>query len=148
MQISDPNSADLAAASAAHAGNIGAFGPKTPVDGNGDVTFQVLPGTNTFTAYDAGGYQTVTIAGAATVTFATVAVTVTVLKNGSPLTTAMVTHAGNIGTYGPKTAVDGNGEVVFQVLPGTNSFTAWDGTAYQSETLTVTSAVSTSISVA
>jgi hypothetical protein len=150
VQISDPNSVDLAAASAAHAGNIGAFGPKTPVDGNGDVTFQVLPGTNTFTAYDAGGYQTqaVTITGAATVTFATVAVTVTVLKNGSPLTTAMVTHAGNIGTYGPKTAVDGNGEAVFQVLPGTNSFTAWDGTAYQSETLTVTSAASTSISVA
>jgi hypothetical protein len=48
----------------------------------------------------------------------------------------------------PKTAVDGNGEVVFQVLPGTNSFTAWDGTAYQSETLTVTGAASTSISVA
>ena len=101
-------------------------------------------------AYDAGGYQTqaVTITGAATVTFATVAVTVTVLKNGSPLTTATVTHAGNTGTYGPKTAVDGNGEVVFQVLPGTNSFTAWDGTAYQSETLTVTGAASTSITVA
>ena len=150
VQISDPNSADLAAASAAHAGNIGAFGPKTPVDGNGEVTFQVLPGTSTFTAYDAGGYQTqtVTITGAATVTFATVTVTVTVLKNGSPLTTATVTHAGNIGAYGPKTAVDGNGEVIFQVLPGTNSFTAWDGTAYQTETLTVTSAESTSISVA
>jgi Carboxypeptidase regulatory-like domain len=151
VQISDPSSADLAAASATHAGNTGAFGPKTPVDGTGAVTFQVLPGTNTFTAYDAGGYQTqtVTITGTATVTFATVAVTVTVLKNGSPLTTATVTHAGNIGSYGPKTAVDSTtGEVIFQVLPGTNSFTAWDGTAYQSETLTVTSAASTSITVA
>ena len=30
-----------------------------PVDpGTGQVTFQVLPGTNTFTAWDAGGYQT------------------------------------------------------------------------------------------
>ena len=73
--------------------------------------------------------------------------TVTVLKNGSALTTATVTHAGNTGTFGPKTAVDGNGAVIFQVLPGTNSFTAWDGTAYQSETLTVTGAASTSISV-
>jgi hypothetical protein len=70
-----------------------------------------------------------------------------VLKNGSALTTATVTHAGNTGTYGPKTAVDGNGEVVFQVLPGTNSFTAWDGSAYQAETLTVAAATSTSISV-
>ena len=73
--------------------------------------------------------------------------TVTVLKNGTPLTTATVSHAGNTGTFGPKTAVDGNGEVIFQVLPGTNTFTAWDGTAYQSQTLTVTSATSTSISV-
>ena len=150
VQVNDPSSADIAAASAAHAGNTGIFGPKTPVDGTGAVTFQVLPGTNTFTAYDAGGYQaqTVTISGAATVTFATVAVTVTVLKNGSPLTTATVTHAGNTGTYGPKTAVDATtGEVVFQVLSGTNSFTAWDGSAFQSETLTVTSATSTSITV-
>ncbi len=149
VQVSDPDSADLAAASVTHAGNIGAFGPKAPVDGSGDVTFQVLPGTNTFTAYDAGGYQTrtVTITGAATVTFATVAVTVTVLKNGSALTTATVSHAGNTGTFGPKTAVDSNGAVIFQVLPGTSTFTAWDGTAYQSQTLTVTGATSTSIAV-
>lgn len=102
-----------------------------------------------FTAWDAYGYQTqtVTVTGATTVTFSTVAVTVTVLKNGSPLTTALVAHAGNTGSFGPKTAVDGNGEVVFQVLPGTSTFTAWDGTAYQSETLTVTAATSTSISV-
>ena len=149
VQINDPNSADLAAASAAHAGNIGTYGPKTPVDGSGAVTFQALPGTSTFTAYDAGGYQTqtVTVTGPATVTFATVPVTITVLKNGSALTTATVTHAGNTGTFGPKTAVDGNGDVIFQVLPGTNTFTAWDGAAYQSKTLTVTSAASTSIPV-
>ena len=149
VQLNDPDGADLAAASVTHAGNTGSYGPKTAVSGSGVVTFQVLPGTNSFTAYDAGGYQTqtVTITGAATVTFATVAVTVTVLKNGSPLTTATVAHAGNTGVFGPKTAVDGTGEVIFQVLPGTNSFTAWDGSADTSETLTVTSATSTSISV-
>jgi hypothetical protein len=147
-QINDPNSADLAAASAAHAGNIGTYGPKTPVDGSGAVTFPALPGTSTFTAYDAGGYQTQTVTVTfATVTFATVPVTITVLKNGSALTTATVTHAGNTGTFGPKTAVDGSGDVIFQVLPGTNTFTAWDGAAYQSKTLTVTSAASTSIPV-
>jgi hypothetical protein len=74
-------------------------------------------------------------------------VTVTVDKSGSPLTTAEVTHAGNIGTYGPKTPVDGNGQVIFQVLPGTNSFTAYDGSAYASETITVTTATPTTISV-
>jgi hypothetical protein len=148
-QINDPDSADLAAASVTHAGNIGTPGPKTPVDGNGQVTFQVLPGTNTFTAYDAGGYetQTITVTGPATVTFATVAVTVTVDKSGSPLTTASVTHAGNIGTYGPKTPVDGNGQVVFQVLPGTNSFTAYDGTAYATQAITATAATAITISV-
>jgi len=149
-QISDPSSTDLAAASVAHAGNTGSFGPKTPVDpGTGQVTFQVLPGTNTFTAWDAGGYQTqtLTVTGPVTVTFATVPVTVTVLKDGSPLTTAQVAHAGNSGSFGPKTAVDGNGQVTVQVLPGTNTFTAWDGSAYTNETLTVTAATSTSISV-
>ena len=77
-QISDPDSADLAAASVAHAGNTGTFGPKTAVDGNGQVTFQVLPGNNSFTAWDANGYQTqtITVTGPATVTFTTVAVTV------------------------------------------------------------------------
>jgi hypothetical protein len=149
--ISDPDSTDLAAASVAHAGNTGTFGPKTAVDSTtGQVTFQVLPGTNTFTAYDAGGYQTqtLTVTGPATVTFATVAVTVTVDKNGSPLTTALVAHAGNTGTYGPKTAVSGTGQVTFQVLPGTNTFTAWDGSAYTKQTLTITAATTTSISVA
>jgi hypothetical protein len=148
-QVNDPSSADLAAASVAHAGNTGTFGAKTAVDGSGQVVFQVLPGTNSFTAWDAYGYQTqtVTVTGATTVTFSTVAVTITVLKNGSPLTTALVAHAGNTGSFGPKTAVDGNGQVVVQVLPGTSTFTAWDGTAYQSETLTVTAATSTSISV-
>ena len=46
------------------------------------------------------------------VTSATVAVTVTVEKSGSPLTTALVAYAGN---YGPKTQVDGNGQITFQV---------------------------------
>ena len=148
-RINDPDSADLATASVAHAGNTGTYGPKTPVDGNGQVSFQVLPGTNTFAAYDANGYQTqtVSVSGPVTVTFATVAVTVTVLKNGAPLTTASVAHAGNTGAFGPKTPVDGNGVVVFQVLPGTNTFTAWDGSAYTTQKLTVTAAISTSISV-
>jgi Carboxypeptidase regulatory-like domain len=148
-QISDPDSADLATSSIAHAGNTGTYGPKTAVDANGQVSFQALPGTNSFTAYDANGYQTqkITVSGATTVSFATVAVTVTVLKNGAPLTTATVAHAGNTGTFGPKTPVDGNGVVVFQVLPGTNTFTAWDGSAYTTQTLTVTAAASTSISV-
>jgi hypothetical protein len=82
-----------------------------------------------------------------TVTFNTLAVTVTVDKNGSALTTAQVAHPGNTGTYGPKTPVDGNGTVTFQVLPGTNYFTAWDGSAYAEETLTVTAAIDTIISV-
>ena len=150
-QVSDPSSTDLAAASVAHAGNTGSFGPKAPVDpGTGQVTFQVLPGTNTFTAWDAGGYQTqtVTVTGPVTVTFATVPVTVTVLQSGSPLTTAQVAHVGNTGSFGPKTPVDpGTGQVTFQVLPGTNTFTAWDDSAYTNETLTVTTATSTSISV-
>jgi hypothetical protein len=148
-QINDPDSADIAAASITHAGNIGTPGPKTSVNGSGQVTFQVLPGTNTFTAYDAGGYetQTITVTGPVTVTFATVAVTVTVDKSGSPLTTAEVTHAGNTGSYGPKTPVDGNGQVVFQVLPGTNSFTAYDGSAYATQTITATAATSITISV-
>ena len=148
-QISDPDSADLATASIAQAGNTGTFGPKTPVNSNGQVTFQVLPGTNTFTAYDANGYQkqTVTVSGPNTVTFTTVAVTVTVLKNGAPLTTASVAQAGNTGTFGPKTPVNGNGQVTFQVLPGTNTFTAWDGSAYATETFTITGTTSVSITV-
>ena len=149
-QINDPDSSDLAVATVSHAGNTGTYGPKTPVDGNGQVTFQVLPGTSTFAAWDAGGYetQTVTVTGQMTVTFATVAVTVTVDKNGSPLPTATVEHAGNIGTYGPKTPVDGNGQVTFQVLPGTSTFAAWDASAYAKQTLTVTAATAITISVA
>jgi hypothetical protein len=148
-QINDPDSSDLSAASVAHAGNTGTYGPKAAVDGNGQVTFQVLPGTNSFTAYDAGGYetQTITVSAPVTVTFATVAVTITVDKNASPLTTATVAHAGNIGTYGPKTAVDGNGQVIFQVLPGTNSFAAYDRSAYSTQAITVTAATSIAISV-
>jgi hypothetical protein len=149
VQINDPDSADLATATVSHAGNTGTFGPKTAVDANGDVTFQVLPGSNTFTAYDANGYQTQTVivTGSTTVNFATVTVTVTVTKNGSPLATATVSHAGNTGTFGPKTPVDANGDVTFQVLPGTNTFTAWDGSAYATQTLTVTTTTSTTISV-
>jgi hypothetical protein len=149
VQINDPDSADLANATVAHAGNTGTFGPKTAVDGNGQVTFQALPGTSTFTARDANGYQTqtVTITGPATVSFATVAVTVTVMKNGSQLATAQVSHAGNTGTFGPKIAVDGNGQVIFQVLPGTSTFTAWDGTSNQQQTITVTTPTSTTITV-
>jgi VCBS repeat-containing protein len=148
-QINDPDSTDIAAASVTHAGNIGTPGPKAPVDSNGQVTFQALPGTNTFTAWDAGGYQTqtITVSGPVTVTFATVAVTVTVDKSGSPLTTATVAHAGNVGTYGPKAAVDDNGQVIFQVLPGTNSFAAYDGSAYATQTITVTAATSIAIAV-
>lgn len=49
----------------------------------------------------------------------------------------------------PKTAVDpGSGQVAFQVLPGTSYFTAFDGTAYTKQTLTVTTAASTTIPVA
>ena len=69
------------------------------------------------------------------------------LRNGNPLTTATVAHAGNTGTFGPKTAVDGDGQVTFQVLPGTRTFTAWGGTAYKTVTLTVTADTTTSISV-
>jgi outer membrane protein assembly factor BamB len=152
VQVNDPSSSDLASASVAHAGNTGTFGPKTPVSASGQVVFQALPGTSSFTAYVAGGYQsqtvTVSASGTNTVTFSTVAVTVTVLKNGSPLATATVAHAGNTGTFGPKTPVSSSGQVVFQVLPGTSYFTAWDGSAYSTVQLNVTGATSTSISVA
>jgi hypothetical protein len=56
--------------------------------------------------------------------------------------------AGNTGSYGPKTTVDGNGQVIVQALPGTSTFVAWDGTAYTKQTLAVTAATSTSITVA
>jgi hypothetical protein len=149
VQLNDPDTADLATASAAHAGNTGTFGPKTTVDASGDVAFQVLPGTNTFTAYDANGYQSqiVNVTGPMNVTFSTIAVTITVTKNGTPLTTALVSHAGNTGTFGPKTAVDANGQATFQVLSGTSTFTASDSTAYQSKTMTISTPTSTSITI-
>jgi outer membrane protein assembly factor BamB len=151
VQVDDPTSSDLASASVAHAGNTGTFGPKTAVNSTGQVVFQALPGTSSFTAYVAGGYQTqalaVTVSGPNAVTFSTVAVTVTVLKNGSPLLTASVAHAGNTGTFGPRTPVNSAGQVVFQALPGTSSFTAWDGGSYSTVTLGVSGAASTSISV-
>jgi hypothetical protein len=119
----------------------------TGADGTAGVA--LTPGSYSVTMYYATGYQTktVTVTGPATVSFATVAVTVTVLKNGSPLTTASVAHAGNTGSFGLKTAVDGSGQVVFQVLPGTNTFTAWDASAYTTQTLTITDTTSTSITV-
>jgi hypothetical protein len=151
VQVNDPSSSDIATASVAHAGNTGSFGPKTPVNSSGQVTFQALPGTSSFTAWVAGGYQTqslnVTASGPKTVSFATYAVTVTVLKKGSPLATAAVAHAGNTGTYGSKVPVNASGQVTFQALPGTSCFTAWDGNSYSSIQLTVTGAISTSISV-
>jgi hypothetical protein len=83
------------------------------------------------------------------VSFATLAVTAQISDpSGADLAAASVAHAGNTGSFGPKTPVDpGTGQVTFQVQPGTNTFTAWDGSAYTNETLTVTTATSTSISV-
>ncbi len=151
VQINDPNSSDIAAAAVAHAGSTGTFGPKTAVNSSGQVVFQALPGTSTFTAYVAGGTRTQSISvlptGASTVTFTTVPVTVTVDKNGTPLTTATVSHAGNTGSYGPKIAVNSSGQVIIQALPGTSYFTAWDASAYNTVTLTVTNATSITISV-
>jgi hypothetical protein len=147
-QVNDPNSAELAGRRDRARRQHRHLRAEDPRGRQRRGHLPALPGTSTFTAYDAGGYQTQTVTVTfATVTFATVPVTITVLKNGSALTTATVTHAGNTGTFGPKTAVDGSGDVIFQVLPGTNTFTAWDGAAYQSKTLTVTSAASTSIPV-
>ena len=81
------------------------------------MTFEVLPGTNTFTAWVAGGYQTKTVSVAAgsapTITFTTVPVTVHI---ADPVTTdlaaATVQHAGNSGTYDSRVPVDQNGDVV------------------------------------
>jgi Carboxypeptidase regulatory-like domain/Bacterial Ig-like domain (group 1) len=122
----------------------------TGSDGTAGVT--LTPGSYSVTMYYANGYQTKTItvteAGPNAVSFATVAVTAQINDpDSSDIAAASVTHAGNIGAYGPKTAVDSNGQVIFQVLPGTNSFTAYDGSAYTSETITVTTAASTTISV-
>jgi hypothetical protein len=143
VNVVDPVATDTATATVQHAGNTGAFGGKTPVDSNGQVVFQALPGTSSFTAWVAGGYQTQTVVvsalGLTTVTFTTVPVTVQVVDaNGNPRTSATVQHAGNTGAFGGKTPVDSNGQVVFQALPGTSSFTAWAGSAYRTVSLSVT----------
>jgi outer membrane protein assembly factor BamB len=152
VQVDDPSPSDIAAASVAHAGNTGTFGPKAAVSPSGQAVFQALPGTSYFTAYVAGGYQTqsltVTASGPNAVSFSTFAVTVTVLKNGGPLATASVAHAGNTGTYGPKVPVGPSGQAVFQALPGTSYFTAWDGSSYSNVQLNVSGPTSTSVSVA
>lgn len=43
-----------------------------------------------------------------TVGFITLAVTITVTKNGSPLTTGLVSHAGNTGAFGPVRSLRGH----------------------------------------
>jgi hypothetical protein len=122
----------------------------TGADGTAGVA--LTPGSYSVTMFYATGYQTKTIAvtagGPNAVSFATVAVTAQISDpNGADLAAASVAHARNTGSFGPKTVVDGSGQVVFQVLPGTNSFTAWDGSAYTTQTLTITDTTSTSISV-
>jgi hypothetical protein len=72
------------------------------------------------------------------------AVAVIVTKNGSPLTTATVSYAGDTRTLGPKTPVDDNGDVAFQVLPGTNALTAWDSSDHTTRTRTLAVATATS----
>jgi hypothetical protein len=151
VTINDPNTTDLANATVAQAGNTGTFGSKQPVNGNGQITFQVLPGTSTFTAYVANGDQQQSITASPTndtVTFNTDAVQVFVTKNGNPLTTATVKHAGNTGSYGSNQTVNGSGEYTFYVLPGTNYFEAFDGPNNHAEqTLNVTGNTSTTIAV-
>jgi hypothetical protein len=151
VTISDPNPTDLGNATVAQAGNTGTFGARTPVNGSGQVTFQVLPGTSYFTAYVAGGYQEQSItagAGANNLTFATYAVQLTVTKNGSPLATATVKQAGNSGSFGSGHSVDGNGQYTFYVLAGTNYFEAFDGPSTSTrQTLTVTADTSLAMSV-
>ena len=151
VTINDPNSQDIANASVAQAGNTGTFGPTVPVNSSGQVVFQVLPGTSTFTAFDAYGYEKQSITASATnntLTFNTYSVQVTVTKNGNPLTTATVKHAGNTGSYSSGYNLDNNGQVTIYVLPGSNYFTAYDGPNYYTkETLNVTGNTSTTIAV-
>ena len=117
-----------------------ASGPATNATTGSDGTASVdlAPGTYSVTMYYANGYQTktllVTATGPNTVNFTTVAVTPQI---SNPTAGASVAQAGNTGTFGPKTAVDGNGQVTFNVLPGTNYFTAWDGSAYTKQMLTI-----------
>ena len=86
MLTTKNSAADIAAATVQQAGSTGTFGPKTAVNPAGQVVFQVLPGTSTFRAWVAGGYQnqtlTVTPSGPDTVTFATVPVTVSIADDG------------------------------------------------------------------
>lgn len=56
-------------------------------------------------------------------------------------------HAGSTGTFGPRTAVNPAGQVVFQALPGTSTFTAWVGSAYKTVTLTITGSTSVTITI-
>jgi virginiamycin B lyase len=152
VTINDPNSTDLANAKVAQAGNTGTFGSKAAVDSNGQVTFQVLPGTSYFTAYVANGYQTqslnVTTNGSSAVAFNTDAVQVTVTKNSNPLPTATVKQAGNSGTFGSSQNVDANGQYTFYVLPGTNYVEAFDGpNNYTKQTLNVTGDISIILAV-
>jgi len=39
------------------------------------------------------------------------------------------------------------GQVVFQALPGTSTFTAWVGSAYKTVTLTITGSTSVTITI-
>jgi protocatechuate 3,4-dioxygenase beta subunit len=152
VTINDPNTTDLINAKVAQAGNTGEFGSKQPVNSNGQITFQVLPGTSYFTAYVANGYQeqsiTATTTGPNTITYNTYSVLVTVTKNGIPLPTATVDQAGNSGDYGSRQNVNSNGQYTFYVLPGTNYFEAFDGpNNYAKQTLDITADTSISIAV-
>ncbi len=140
--VTDSHGNPLTNGSVAQAGNSGTFNTKVPVNSSGQVTYEVLPGTNSFTAWFAGGYQTKTVTvpttGPYSVSFNTVAVTVNVSDPvAADIAAATVTQAGKSGTFGPKTAVEANGNVTFEVLAGTNSFTAYVAGGYQTKTVTV-----------
>ncbi len=131
VSINDPNAADLSDATVAQAGNTGTFGSKQPVNGSGQITLQVLPGTNYFTAYVDNGDEEqsimATTSGPDDVTYNTDPVQLIVTKNGNPLSTATVKQAGNTGDYGSSQNVNSGGQYTFNVLPGTNYFEAFDG---------------------
>jgi len=142
VNVVDPVAADIAAATVAQAGNSGTFGTPVTVNSSGVATFEVLPGTSSFTARVAGGYQTqslnVTAGGSNSVTFTTTSVTVNIADPVvADIAAATVAHAGNSGAFGPATAVDSSGNVTFQALPGTSSFTARVAGGYQTKTMTV-----------
>jgi hypothetical protein len=119
---------------------------------DGTAATTLVPGTYSVTVYYANGYQTktitVTTGGPNTITFATIAVTAQINDpDSTDLASASVAHAGNTGTFGAKTPVDSSGQVTFQVLPGTSTFTAWDGSTYKTVTITVTATTDTSITI-